>query len=298
MTVLSLLVLIGLALYTAGMVSRRRRLATALLDASEHSFAAEDNLEFAESWLREWLTRAGFRSASAPQTFLLSTVAGFLLGICIVVMLGMSGAQAWMKGQLRFVPQSIAGPTAVILQAMPIFLIVGMAVIPMLYIRQARRSRTLEIEQDLALFLELLATLAEAGLALDAAISRVLQSEDENRFLMQELQIYQREMLAGSSRAEALRRLARRIDLPTVGSFVSALIQTEMIGASLSDTLRRQANDLRDRRKMKALLLAGSLPVKLVFPLMICFLPGVFLSTLGPVLNQLSKVANGVLGSH
>jgi tight adherence protein C len=77
--------------------------------------------------------------------------------------------------------------------------------------------------------------------------------------------------------------------------FISALIQAEQTGASLADTLRRQADDLRDRRKMQALLQSQALPVKLMFPLIACFLPGIFVSTLAPVLNQMIRVADSVL---
>ena len=59
--------------------------------------------------------------------------------------------------------------------------------------------------------------------------------------------------------------------------------------------LRHQADDLRHRRREDALLQAQALPVKLVFPLVICFLPGIFLSTLAPVLYQMIQVAGGVL---
>src|SRR5437899_3158804 len=67
------------------------------------------------------------------------------------------------------------------------------------------------------------------------------------------------------------------------------------VGSSLAETLRTQSDDLRDRRKLRALLLAQTLPVKLVFPLMFCFLPGIFYSTLGPVLAQLVDVVDSVL---
>jgi tight adherence protein C len=65
----------------------------------------------------------------------------------------------------------------------------------------------------------------------------------------------------------------------------------------LAETLRHQADDLRHRRREDALLQAQALPVKLVFPLVICFLPGIFISTLAPVIYQMTQVAGGVLRS-
>jgi tight adherence protein C len=141
----------------------------------------------------------------------------------------------------------------------------------------------------------LLATLAEAGLSFDSAIARIQESESGKRPLSQEFRIYQRDNLGGIPRLESLRRLAHRIDVASVSIFVAALIQAEQVGASLAETLRAQADDLRDRRKLHALLLAQALPVKLVFPLIFCFLPGIYYSVLGPVIAQFVDVVDSVL---
>jgi pilus assembly protein TadC len=153
----------------------------------------------------------------------------------------------------------------------------------------------MRVEQDLPLTLELMATLAEAGLSFDAALARILSSQAHSRPLASELRTFQLELLAGVPRVKSLRQLARRLEVISVTVFVSALIQAEQVGASLAETLRRQADDLRDRRKERVLQLAQGLPAKLVFPLVICFLPGIFVTTWGPMLFQLYQVANSVL---
>jgi tight adherence protein C len=155
----------------------------------------------------------------------------------------------------------------------------------------------LAIEQDLPLALELFATMAEAGLGFDAALAKIVRAQGSDRPLVSEFVNFQHDMLAGMSRTQALRQLARRIDIPSLTSFTSALIQAEQIGASMAETLQHQAVDLRQRRRENALLRAQALPVKLVFPLVVCFLPGIFVSTLAPVLFQMVEVANGVLRS-
>ena len=81
-------------------------------------------------------------------------------------------------------------------------------------------------------------------------------------------------MLAGRPRIASLRRLARRVDVTAFTIFVSALVQTEQTGSGVAEVLRRQADDLRDRRREQAVAIAMALPVKLLFPLVICFLPG------------------------
>ena len=122
-------------------------------------------------------------------------------------------------------------------------------------------------------------------------------SQGSGRALVSEFVNFQHDMLAGMSRIQALRQLARRIDVPSLTSFTSALIQAEQVGASMAETLQHQAVDLRQRRRENALLRAQALPVKLVFPLVVCFLPGIFVSTLAPVLFQMVEVANSVLRS-
>jgi tight adherence protein C len=162
-------------------------------------------------------------------------------------------------------------------------------------VRSARRKRVEAIEQDLAPTLELLATLAEAGLGFDSAIARIMESESGLRPLGQEFRIYARDNLGGIPRLESLRKVARRVNVPSVSIFVSAMVQAEQVGASLAETLRVQSDDLRDRRKMHALILAQAPPVKLVFSLMFCFLPSLFYSTLGPVLAQFADLADSII---
>ena len=195
------------------------------------------------------------------------------------------------------VPGSAGDMLALALQAGPWILFIIAALSPALYVRTARRSRVLAIEQDLPLALELFATMAEAGLGFDAALAKIVRAQGTDRPLVIEFVNFQHDMLAGISRTQALRQLARRIDVPSLSSFTSALIQAEQIGASMAETLQHQAVDLRQRRKESALLRAQALPVKLVFPLVVCFLPGIFVSTLAPVLFQMVEVANGVLRS-
>src|SRR5262249_42713750 len=154
--------------------------------------------------------------------------------------------------------------------ALPWIVLATMTLLPTLRVRDARRRRVAQVEQDLPLTLELLATLAEAGIAFDAALERILSSQPGNRPLTQELRLFQMEVLAGRPRVECLRRLSRRIDVSSLTLFVSALVQASQVGSGISAVLRRQVEELRDRRRENALTAAASLPVKLLFPLVIC----------------------------
>jgi len=136
------------------------------------------------------------------------------------------------------------------------------ACVPWLQVRAARRRRVAEMEKDLPLAMDLFATLAEAGLGFDAALQRIAASQPRSRALAAEFTAYQQETLAGVPRVQALRRMGRRVQLGSVTTFVSAIVEAEQIGASLAETLRHQAEDMRDRRSVRAMLLAQALPVK------------------------------------
>jgi pilus assembly protein TadC len=169
----------------------------------------------------------------------------------------------------------------------PVMLVLSLVSLPWLVVRAARRQRVTRAEQDLPITLELLATLAEGGLAFDAALDRILSSQPEDRPLAQEFRLYQVELLAGRPRVQCLRRLSRRLDIPAFTTFISALVQAEQVGAGIAQVLRVQVEDFRQRRRERALRLAMTLPVKLIFPLIICFLPGLFVALLGPAFYQI-----------
>jgi tight adherence protein C len=146
-----------------------------------------------------------------------------------------------------------------------------------------------EIEQDMPVTLEMLATMSESGLSFDGALGKVVQTSPAKRPLFQELRSFEVESLSGVPRVSCFRRLARRIDLPSMNVFTSALVQAEQVGSGFTRVLRIQADDLRNRRREDANMLAQSLTVKLVFPLVICFLPAIFVTTLGPTFLQFLK---------
>lgn len=249
-----------------------------------------------DRWLSRWLARAGYRRPKAMVIFLAATA------VCAVV--GLVTGQIYRVSMLATLVEMVASMPggagevlAAILGVGHWILFVLLTLVPTIVVRAARRERIRAVEQDLPLVLELFATMGEAGLGFDAALSKVIRTQGTDRPLTAEFMNFQYDMLAGMPRAQALRQCARRVDVPSLTSFTSALVQAEEVGASLAETLRHQADDLRQRRREDALLKAQALPVKLVFPLVICFLPGIFLSTLAPVLYQMIQVAEGVLGA-
>jgi tight adherence protein C len=267
------------------------------LDAYEQPGADAAPLPQApERPLALWLLRAGYRRPNAPSLFVAATIASIGAGVFL--------SQTYrtlllptLVERVVVVPGSTGDVLAAVLQGGPWILLVLFGLGPAITVRAAQRVRATGIERDLPLALELFATMAEAGLGFDAALAKIVRVEGRNRALAAEFIAFQHDLLAGIPRAQALRQLARRVNVPSLTGFTSALIQAEQVGASLAETLQHQAEDLRHRRREAALLRAQALPVKLVFPLVICFLPGIFISTLAPVIYQMIQVAEGVVGT-
>lgn len=247
-----------------------------------------------DSALARWLARAGYRQPNAQKIFIAATVGFALVGIALSQLYRLVLLRPLLNA-IANVPGNAGDLLALVLAGGPWILFAVSGVVPTLAVRAARRSRVRAIEQDLPLALELFATMAEAGLGFDAALAKIIRAQGSARPLASEFLNFQHDMLAGMSRTQALRQLGRRVDVQSLSTFTSALIQAEQVGASMAETLQHQANDLRQRRRENALLQAQALPVKLVFPLVVCFLPGIFTTTLAPVLFQMIQVANGVL---
>ena len=152
----------------------------------------------------------------------------------------------------------------------------------MLLARMAKR-RSHRIRLSLADMLDLLVVSVEAGLGLDQALQRVGQ---ELAFaypeLSDELRLINLELRAGKPRAEALRNLADRSGVDDLGSLVTMLIQTDKFGTSVAQALRVYSETLRTKRRQRAEEAAAKTGVKMVFPLVTCIFPAIWVITIGP----------------
>lgn len=152
----------------------------------------------------------------------------------------------------------------------------------------ARRQE--EVRAALADMIDQLGVMVRAGLSIDAAVVRIIQLGDGP--LTDELRRVVREMRIGVGRSVALTNMAERVDLPELRGFVSALSQADQLGVPVSDTLRVQADELRTRQRQYAEGQAMKLPVKILFPMVLCILPVLFIVVLGPaamrILDQFS----------
>jgi tight adherence protein C len=141
-------------------------------------------------------------------------------------------------------------------------------------------ERQKEILRTLSDTLDLLTISVEAGLSLNAAIAQVVQNvpgvlSAEFARMLQEIQL-------GVPRADAFRNLAERTDVEELNSFALAMIQADVFGVSIASVLRTQAQQLRIKRRQRAEAKAQQTPVKIVFPLILCILPALFIVIVGP----------------
>jgi pilus assembly protein TadC len=246
-------------------------------------------------WLARWLLRAGYRAPGAATLFVGLQALAVCLGLLGVLVLFQIGAVERLERFCQVIPGAVGELLGVLAGAMPWLILAVVCLLPVLSVHDARKRRVEQVEQDLPMFLELLSTLSEAGLGFDAALARILAAEPATRPLALEFRTFQAEVLAGRPRVQCLRRLSRRVDVTSLTIFVSALVQAEQVGSGVADVLRRQSDDLRDRRREQAISLASTLPVKLLFPLVICFLPGLAVFTLGPIFSQLFKSVDPII---
>ena len=243
-----------------------------------------------QSWLTAWLFQAGYRRNDATLLFLMAMGASTLLGVLVAWGIYQSQVVTLLETALKAIPGNVGEVFLPLVWLSPFASILVLVGLPAVLVRARRRRRVMQIEQDLPLTLDLLATLAEAGLSFDAALDRVLETQRRERALAEEFRLFRLEILTGRSRTDSLQRLNRHVNVPWFSILVSALIHAEQVGAGLAATLRAQADDLRSRRRERALALAMAVPVKLLFPLIICFLPGIMIASLGPIIFQIVQV--------
>lgn len=171
-----------------------------------------------------------------------------------------------------------AGGTALLV----VLLACGGGLLPLLWLRDRVRERQKAITRALPYALDLLTLSVEAGLDFAAGLARVVERGRPGP-LRDELALVLRQLRLGRTREEALRGLMERVDLPAVSSLVRALIQADRMGTRLGGVLRVLSSQLRQERSLRAEKLAGEAPVKMLFPLLACIFPTVFLVLFGPI---------------
>jgi tight adherence protein C len=148
----------------------------------------------------------------------------------------------------------------------------------LLYSEGQKRSQAIALE--LADTLDQMSIAVEAGLGFESAMAQV--ARNGHGPLAQELVRTLQDMQVGQTRRQAYEGLAQRADVRDLRRFISAVIQADAYGIAIADVLRTQAGEMRLKRRQRAEEKAMKIPVKVIFPLLFCILPVLFIVLLGP----------------
>lgn len=149
-------------------------------------------------------------------------------------------------------------------------------------------ERRKEMEKTLPDIIDLLVISVEAGLGFEAAMGRVVQNVPGE--LSKEFSRTLQETRVGVARQDALRAMADRTDVDDLNSFILSLIQADQFGVSIARMLRVQAEEMRVRRRQRIQEKAFKAPVKMIFPMMFCIFPSIFIVIIGPAAISISDV--------
>lgn len=153
---------------------------------------------------------------------------------------------------------------------------------PQIWLRDVRARREKEILKALPVYLDFITLAVEAGLNLTGAIKQAMDKGPAGA-LRNEFQMISRDLRAGVPRADALRRMEKRLNMKAITSFVGTVIQAEKMGASVGAALRVQSQQRRIERFQRAEKLAMEAPVKLILPLIAFIFPVTFIVLAFPI---------------
>ncbi len=156
---------------------------------------------------------------------------------------------------------------------------------PHLYCQMQQGKRYLSVIADLPFFIDLLALSTEAGLDFINAIQRIVDKA-ESSVLADELSVVLKDIKLGSARAEALKALARRLDIPEITSFVAVVNDADYTGASIAQVLKDQSTQMRSDRFSRAEKAGARASQLMLVPMIIFVMPAVFIVVFAPVILQ------------
>jgi tight adherence protein C len=152
--------------------------------------------------------------------------------------------------------------------------------VPDIYLHQQTYDRSQRIQRELPDAVDLLTISVESGLGFDAALQQVARNTEGP--LAAEFSRALREMQIGQGRADALRALAERTNVPDLRTFISAMVQADAFGIPIGQVLRIQSAEMRVKKRQRAEMKAQQVPVKITVPLIFCILPCLFIVVMGP----------------
>ena len=213
------------------------------------------------------LTQAGFRRRDAAVLFMGSKLVMFL------VLLILSSFAGYLQKQpvLAFLFSLLFG-----------------LMIPDLWLKQKIAARKERIQLALPDALDLMVMCVEAGLSLDQTLARIApELRGDYSDLSDEFQLYSRDVAAGIKRDDALRSLGQRSDTDDLKGLTSALMQANWFGVAIAQSLRVYADGIRVKRRQRLEERAAKMSIKMLFPLVFCIFPAIFIVLIGPAVKQI-----------
>jgi tight adherence protein C len=215
------------------------------------------------------LVLAGSPANMDAPSFVVIKLLGAIVGVVLGYLLIDFGSTPFQRVAMFFMPIALGffGPDA--------------------WLKRKIEERRVSMQKALPDVLDLLVISVEAGLGFDSALSRVVATvpgplSEEFFRMLQETRV-------GVSRRDAMRHLMDRTDLDELRSFLLSMIQAEAFGVTIANVLRVQADEMRIKRRQRAQEKAFAAPVKIVFPLVFCIFPSLFIVLLGPAGIQIAE---------
>jgi tight adherence protein C len=213
-------------------------------------------------------------------------------------------------GSKTLLPLAFAGATWLLLRAftsmdeMAVLMNLGIAALlgcylPNLWLWLRLRERKRQLFESFPDAADLMLVCVEAGLGLDAAMTRIADEMGmSSRVLAEELHLTNLEMRAGGSRAQALRNLALRTGIEEISTFATMLSQADKFGTSIGESLRVFSEDLRHKRQVRAEEHAAKVPTKMLVPLCLFIFPSIIMVVLGPAMIIIVRTIMPILAAH
>lgn len=229
--------------------------------------------------LRDQMLQAGIRDPKAPMYYLLAR-------IILPIILGLFCMLIIWKSEREFSPLM----TTAMMVGVPFF---GM-MLPRILVKNHILKRQQEVSMTFPDALDMMLICVQGGIGLEQTVDRVAEEVAEHSpTLAEELGILSAEMGMLSDRRAALQDFARRVGSGSARSFATAMIQAEQYGTSVTNAMKVIADDLRDQRMAEAERKAAALPPKLTVPMILFFLPALFVVILCPAFLQASDAGVG-----
>ena len=220
--------------------------------------------------LEDYIFRAGKHGVWSVQSlgaaWVLSIIVGVLMAFFVI-----------QKTDLFFTQQIIV---------LAVGALIG-AALPFAFLNSKITQRKKQLKKELPEFLDLLCVSVQAGLSFDGAVSKIIVRmkctlTDEFRHMQDDIRF-------GMTKQYALTQLAKRCDVEAIYLFTTSIIQAEKLGTNMSQTLRVQADNMRERHRQFVKAEAMKAPVKIIFPMVLFIFPSVFVVLLFPAIISLMK---------